>query len=443
MLVVGNDGQYATIEAALAAAQDGDTIEVHGGVYGAPLNIEKSVSLIGVNGPVIDGQGTGTLVLIYAPDVLFQGFVIRNTGSNLSHEDSAIVIQAERVTVAENRLESVLFGIYFAAASHGIARDNVIYGKPEVSEGLRGDSIRVWYSDHVLLSGNQAYITRDVLIWYANFVSIENNIFARNRYGLHVMYSNDMTVTGNTFAESSVGCYLMYALRFTMTDNYVVNNRGPSGYGLALKDMDSVTVSHNVLAGNRAGLYLDNSPALYEGFNEFEFNLLAYNDIGVLALPAVARNIFQNNIFLDNVQQAGTEGRGNLQGNVWQEDGIGNYWSDYVGYDEDGDGIGDLAYRSERLSESLSDSYPVLRLFIYSPALQALDFVGAAFPSLRPDPKLIDEAPLMQYTLPGSSALPGTAPLFWGAALILCISGAAVYVFALRSSWSVRLRRLS
>jgi nitrous oxidase accessory protein len=437
-LIVAPDGVYTTIEAALAAAEAGNTIEVHAGVYSAPLVIEKSVSLIGVDNPVIDGQGRDSAVLIYAPDVVFQGFTVRNTGENLSHEDTAIVAQAPRVTIAENTLEDVLFGIYFAAASDGVARDNRIYGKAWVSEGLRGDSIRVWYSDNVLLTGNYATETRDVLIWYANNLMIEHNHLTRNRYGLHVMYSNDMIVTNNTFTQSSVGCYLMYSIGLTMTDNQIIDNRGPSGYGLALKDMDSVTVTDNVIAGNRTGIYIDNSPALYEGMNQFTHNLIAYNDFGITTLPAVQRNIFQENAFVENVQQASTDGRGSLQGNIWTQDGIGNYWSDYVGFDDDGDGVGDMAYRSERLSQSMSDAYPALRLFTYSPALQALDFAGSAFPSLRPDPKLIDDAPLMAYDMPSGENAQTSAPLLLGLGVGMLGIGFVVYYLSWRA-WRLAL----
>jgi nitrous oxidase accessory protein len=246
-----------------------------------------------------------------------------------------------------------------------------------------------------------------------------------------------MTVTGNTFTENSVGCYLMYALRLTMTDNLMLDNRGPSGYGLALKDMDEVVADGNIFANNRTGLYIDNSPALYEGYNYFTGNLFAYNDIAITTLPAVERNIFQANVFLDNVQQVSTDGRGDLQGNLWDTEGIGNYWSDYAGFDQNNDGIGDTPYRAERLSESLADANPILRLFIYSPALQALDFAGAAFPTLRPEPKLIDTAPLMQHELlDGNTNQPLSLPLL-SLALVLCGIATGIYWLTFRavSEW--------
>lgn len=56
-LIVSADGPYRTIAAALADAQDGDRIEVRGGVYDAPLTIDKSVEMIGIDSPVIDGGG--------------------------------------------------------------------------------------------------------------------------------------------------------------------------------------------------------------------------------------------------------------------------------------------------------------------------------------------------------------------------------------------------
>lgn len=425
-LIVGADGDYTTIDAALAAARDGDTIEVHGGVYTGQLTVDKSVTLVGVGGPVIDGEGTGSLVLITAPDVLFQGFTLRNTGTNQNHEDTAIVVQAQNVTVTGNRLENVLFGIYFAEANHGVATHNIVHGNQSVSEGIRGDAFRVYYSTGVLLEGNESSGTRDTLIWYANNITIRNNRFHNSRYGLHFMFSQDAVIEDNHFENNSVGAYLMYSAGLTMRDNEFVNNRGPSGYGVAFKDMDNIRLEDNVIAGNRAGLYMDNSPVQPDTYNTITHNLFVYNDIGIAALPAVARNIFRANTFLDNAQQVSVQGRGNLQRNLWSDEGVGNFWSDYSGYDAGGDGIGDVAYRSEKLFDSLVDTWPALRLFLYSPATQALDFAAAAFPLLRPDPKLIDEQPLLEPVIPAQVAgrpTPVSAPMAALSLLLIALGG--------------------
>lgn len=398
-LVVAPDGPYTSIQAALDDAVAGDTIEVRGGIYPAPLEIHKSVILTGVDNPVIDAGEAGSIVLITAPGVVFRGFTVRNSGTVMHHEDSGIVIQADYVLVEDNILESVLFGIYFADADHGTARNNIIRGWP-LELAMRGDGIRVWFSTDVTLEGNEIAATRDTLIWYANGIRIINNNFHDNRYGLHFMYSSDAVIEGNIFSDNHVGTYLMYSQGLVMNNNMLTGNNGPSGYGLALKDMDEVEARGNVFMSNRAGVYIDNSPSRYEGVNIFEDNFFAYNDVGITTQPAVARNLFRSNTFLDNMQQASTRGRGDLTGNFWSQDGQGNYWSDYAGYDADGDGIGDMAYRSEKLFESLSDQTPVLRLFTYSPATQAIEFAAAAFPSLRPEPKLIDDAPVMTYAIP-------------------------------------------
>ncbi|MCC6614125.1 MAG: nitrous oxide reductase family maturation protein NosD [Anaerolineae bacterium] len=438
-LIVAPDSSYTTIDAALAAARPGDVIEVHGGVYAAPLIIEKSVSLFGVGQPVIDGQGTGSLVVITAPDTHFEGFIVRNSGTNINHEDTGIVIQAPGVTVENNVVEDVLFGIYFANAGEGVARNNTVQCKDR-ELGLRGDGIRVWYSNDVTIIGNDVGDCRDTLIWYAQDITIEGNTFRHSRYGLHFMYSSRAVVENNTFEANSVGSYLMYSQHLTMTSNRMLWNRGPSGYGIALKDMDYVSLQDNVVVGNRAGLYIDNSPALYNINNFVKGNFFGYNDIGIAALPSTARNIFQRNTFLENAQQIGVLGRGNLLGNAWQQDGSGNYWSDYVGYDGDDDGIGDTPYRAEQLFESLADGEPVLRLFAFSPASQAIDFAASAFPSLRPDPKVIDEAPMMDYLMPVAVAgSPQTVSLPLLAATLLLVGiGTTICMAVLRGRTSQR-----
>ncbi|HRF94897.1 MAG TPA: NosD domain-containing protein, partial [Aggregatilineales bacterium] len=252
-----------------------------------------------------------------------------------------------------------------------------------------------------------------------------------NLYGLHFMYSDNATIQRNTISNNSVGIYMMYSENIIANDNSILWNRGASGYGIAFKDSNYIQVENNALIGNQSGVYIDNSPMLPDIITLFKGNFFAYNDIGISALPSVARNAFQGNAFIDNIQQASTLGRGDMLKNIWQVDGIGNYWSDYVGYDSDGDGIGDVSYRVEKLFENLTDEYPMLRLFTYSPASQSLNFAAVAFPSLRPDPKVIDEAPMMHYTVPAHIAqnTPTVSISFLVVSLMLLGIGGAIYWF--------------
>ena len=109
--------------------------------------------------------------------------------------------------------------------------------------------------------------------------------------------------------------------------------------------------------------------------------------------------------------------------------GAGNYWSDYAGYDADGDGQGDMAYKSERLFENLMQQEPLLRLFIYSPASNAIDFASRAFPLVKPKPKLVDEQPYMKPMIPADvPPLPQSNNQGWiglAAALVLAALGLA------------------
>ena len=57
VLKVGEKEQYKTIKQAIAAAQSGDTIFVQKGHYiEGTIDIEKSITLIGINRPIIDGN---------------------------------------------------------------------------------------------------------------------------------------------------------------------------------------------------------------------------------------------------------------------------------------------------------------------------------------------------------------------------------------------------
>lgn len=423
-----NEGDVIRVTAeglatAVTNAQPGDTIQVTGGTSTGSLEIDKPITLIGVDWPVLDGENKGTVLKITAPGVTVRGFVIKNSGDSLDQENSGLVIEAGDALVENNRFEDTLFGIYLRHADGGVIRNNVISSK-DLDVPRRGDAIRVWYSNDVTIEDNVATKGRDVVLWYSERLMVRNNEVSNGRYGLHFMYSDDATIENNRLLDNSVGIYMMYSRRLRLLNNTIAGNRGPSGYGVGLKDMDDAIVRNNLFLDNRIGVHLDNSPREVDSLGLFEGNVFGYNDIGVNFLPSVRNNQFVNNSFIENEEQVGFTSGGNLvESNAWTVDGRGNYWSDYAGYDVAGDGLGDMSYKSEKLFEEIVSRQPELRLFLFSPAVTAVDFAAKAFPLVRPRPKLEDTEPLMTPAVPTdvpSLPRPSRAGGFWsGLALIL------------------------
>ena len=399
--IEGPNGSYTSLVEALDEANPGDTLDIYSGNYDGPLTINKSVTLVGHDWPVIDGRNQGNVIKIEAPNVTIRGFVIQNSGDSLDDENTGIAVEAEYVVIEGNRLEETLFGVYLKESSYGIVRGNRIDSK-DLPVPRRGDPIRVWSSHHVIIENNVVLKGRDVVLWYSEDLTVKGNEVREGRYGLHFMYCDDARIEYNLLLDNSVGTFMMYSRRLHMLNNTVGNNRGPSGYGIGMKDMDDAVVENNLFLDNRIGVYLDNSPREVDSIGLIQGNVFAYNDIGVEMMPSVRHNEFTSNSFVDNGEQVAIAGGGGgrLQENYWTVAGVGNYWSDYAGYDSGEDGMGDIPYRADKLFENLMDSNSSLRLFLYSPVEQAVDFAARAVPFVRPQPKLVDEAPLMAPIMP-------------------------------------------
>lgn len=429
------EGQVISVTAeelttAVSQANPGDTIEVTGGTLKGSLLIDKPLTLNGINWPVIDGQNEGTVVSITAPGTTMRGFIIKNSGQSLANENSGVAVEAENTILENNRFEDTLFGIYTRHAHNSIVRDNEISSK-DLEVQRRGDPIRIWYSNDVTIENNVITDGRDVVLWYSERLTVQNNDVSNGRYGLHFMYCDDATIEYNRLFNNSVGTFLMYSRRVNLQNNTIANNRGPSGFGIGLKDMDDAIITDNLFLDNRIGVHLDTSPREVDSIGRFEGNVFAYNDIGVQMMPSVRHNEFFNNSFVENEEQMAIAGGGKQTDNWWTVNDTGNYWSDYAGYDDDGDGLGEMAYRSDRLFENMMEKEPQLRLFLYSPATNAIEFAAKAFPLVKPQPKLVDERPLTAPIIPAMApALPQTGNEGWGvlAFVLLGMAGGIVFL---------------
>ncbi len=394
---VGPGTSFPTLSEALAAARPGDTLRVRPGVYRERPVVDVPVTLLGEPGVVIDGGGVGTVLTLRAPATV-RGFLLRRSGSDLQREDAALLAEgADGAVIEENRIEDALFGIYVKRSRAPLVRRNDVEGK-DLPLPLRGDGIRLWYSPHGLIEENRVTRTRDVVVWFSNHLVARGNVVREGRYGLHYMYSHHSRFEDNRFVRNHVGGFLMYSQDISFRRNLFAESVGATGMGLGLKDADVIRAEENWIVKNAVGIHIDNSPSRVDVTNELRDNVIAFNDVGVFPLPSVRSNLFAGNLFLDNVHPVAVSGRGTAVANRWR----GNVWSEYAGFDEDGDGRGDAPFVYERWSDDLLAKHPALRWYELSPAVEALNVLARFFPLVQPAPIVVDSAPRLSLSGPAA-----------------------------------------
>ena len=384
------EGPIAAISAAVDSARAGDTVRVLSGRYRERVVVDRAVTLIGVDRPVLDAGGGGHAIEATAP-VEVRGFELRDTGTNPDEEHAGVMVRDARARIVDNVLEEVYYGVYLKNARASVVRGNRITGKV-LPPPRRGDGIRLWYSSGTEIVDNTVTRARDVVVFFSDHLSIRGNLIRGGRYGLHYMYSNHNHFERNRFVGNQVGSFIMYSKDITLEDNLFAESGGASGLGLGLKDADSIRAVGNLFVENEAGVYLDNSPRGRDVRNHFRRNVFFENGAGLRTLPSVTGNVFRDNDFVSNhraVEVTGGVGEDQAARNDWR----GNYWSDYAGFDRDGNGVGDTPYVYSKLAEELMTDHPTLRLFSYSPVVPVVETVSRFFPFLKPTPLVVDSAP--------------------------------------------------
>ena len=99
-----------------------------------------------------------------------------------------------------------------------------------------------------------------------------------------------------------------------------------------------------------------------------------------------------NNAFVENQRQVKYVA---TRTQFWAEDGKGNYWSDYLGWDRNQDGLGDVPYEPNDNVDRLLWKYPEAKVLMFSPAVDTLRWVQDAFPVVR-SAGVSDPHPLMR-----------------------------------------------
>ena len=386
-LHVGKTKPFQSIQRAVDAAENGDTILVDAGVYKeGGIIIQKSIVLKGIDHPVLDGEYKHEILFIKGRNITIDGFKLQNTGRSEIKDIGAIMIyDSHHVTAINNIVDNANFGIALQNSKNCIVKNNSItaYGKNEVQSG---NGIHCWKSDSLLIIGNTITGHRDGI--YFEFVTnslVWRNISRKNvRYGIHFMFSHHDTYIGNVFEENESGVAVMYTNNIHMYNNHFLNNWGGAAYGILLKDITDSDISGNYFTKNTTALHMEGCSRINLYKNSF-FD----NGFAVKIQASCDDNAFYKNNFKGNTFDIGTNG--SLVLNTFN----GNYWDKYEGYDLNRDNTGDIPYHPVSMYSMIIESNPAALMLFRSLIVSLLDRSEKLLPGITPE-NLKDKKPLMR-----------------------------------------------
>jgi len=345
-IVVPDD--YPTIQEAINAASDGDTVFVRNGTYYENVVVNKTVALLGENKntTVIVGVAHSpywkSVISVWADDVKIANLTVTNGGHG-------IYLGARRSIVTDCAAYGNGFGLTIGSSSQNFLRRNILFNNSHNLLVLGSWSIDDFIQDIGpcnLVDGKPVYY----LVNEEN-LSINPVTFPNVGY-LAVVNSNNVQIANLSLSGNGDGLLIAFSPN-TLIENVEATH---NYYGISLMCSPETTVKHCNFSYNNCGLFL-----YYSDHVNIQENNISHNGEGIFLVHSNYCLINHNN-FIENYRyyQAWVD----RSHSHWDDGCEGNYWSDYNGTDSDRDGIGDTPYV---VDENNQDNYPLMNLY-WNPA---------------------------------------------------------------------------
>jgi parallel beta-helix repeat protein len=407
---------YATIQGAVNAANDGDTINVRAGTYYENVIINKKVSLVGEDRgtTIIDGSGNGNVVRMTsaANTANISAFTLRN-GRGINDGAGIDVQSSSNHTITGNIITDNQRGLRLQFSHYNVICDNEITSNIETGIELRsshwnsifgntasGNGLNIWIigSSTNSIAGNEVADGDWGICLTDSFNNtLRNNNMNQNRFNFAVQgarvqdYIHDIDFSNlvngkavyyivgkknlviDTSAYPEVGyigivnCENMTVTNLNLEANEegikLVNTTGSLIKNLQINGVSvgisiefgscNNTVSKNVVLWcEMVGIYLHGSSS----YNVIYENQVTCLNSGIRTLDSSDNNLVYHNTFFQYFPQQMGFGSTNTWDNGYPSGG--NYWSDYTGVDANSDGIGDTPYV---IDSNNQDNYPLMK----------------------------------------------------------------------------------
>lgn len=394
-LRIGRDA--TTLPEALRAAVDGDVVELAGHSHIGAIVIDKAITLRGPG--LVDGGGKGHTIAVLSAGARIEQLAVQHSGDDLQRSDSCVYIgaKARGTVVAGVAAEHCTFGIYVHETEDVRIEGCTVIGSVVGQRSERGNGIHLFDATAAVVIDNIVRGGRDGIYVSAS----EQSLIARNhlsgtRFGVHYMFSLHNKLEGNIAVDNVTGYAIMQSSSIVVVGNTAERNRD---HGILFRDAFDSRIERNRAVSNGEGLFFFSSVD-----NVIAANVVLYNGVGAKVWAGSDRNDVHDNVFIGNRRQIFYVSTKDL---IWGQSGRGNIWGDYLGWDQDGDGIGDRPYRVDSFVAHLLYRYPQAALLVRSPALELLAMLSERMPLWRV-PTVIDTHPL---TRPPAQAELAVAPV--------------------------------
>jgi parallel beta-helix repeat protein len=292
-ITVGDSGKdHTTINAAVTAANPGDTILVSGGTYTENVVVNKAVTIISENGSastVVQSSTGGDVFGISSDNVTISGF--NSTGAVSSNQAGIYVSSASNCNISNNQLNGNYYGINLDSSSNNTLSNNTANNNSWADIFIRDSS------NYNNLTSNNASSTSYYGIYLAfssNYNNLTSNNANNNEYGIFLAFSSNNNLTNNT-ASNNVNCGidLAFSSYNTLTSNTASNN---PDYGIFLSSSSNNTLISNTVSNNtREGIFVYDS----SNNNTLTSNNANNNEYGIY-LDDSSNNTLANNLMSSN-----------------------------------------------------------------------------------------------------------------------------------------------
>ncbi len=384
---VGANKEFHSIQEAINNSQNGDTIMVAPGIYKEKnIIVNKSLVLLGVDYPVLDGEKKYEIVSVKADNVIIKGFKLVHSGTSSLVDIAGIKVYTRKgVTIAGNILEGTFFGIYLEKSTNCLVENNKLSAYA-VTDQESGNGIHCWQCDSLRIIGNSVTGHRDGIYFefVTNSVIWRNISNANSRYGLHFMFSHNDAYISNSFQNNNAGVSVMFSHGVKMFNNFFEDNWGDGCYGIFLKEITDSYISGNKFLRNTTGISMEGANRVMVEKNEFNKNGWAIK----IDANCMDDTLTHNN-FLGNSFDIATNGT--LVLNCFDH----NYWDKYEGYDLNRDRVGDVPYHPVSMFSMIVAENPTAMILFRSVMATLFDKIEKIIPGLTPE-NLVDHFPLMK-----------------------------------------------